>query len=62
MNCYECPHFRVQTEPAPPYDFGHAVCEKHNLITDFLSKRKLKWLRCVEGEGGENRNGLQELP
>ena len=48
MLCKDCPHFRITAEPLKDVDFGHAVCEKFNLITDFLDHRKFKRLECVE--------------
>lgn len=34
-----------------PFCGGEAVCDKHNLITDFRTKKKFETLRCVEEEG-----------
>lgn len=53
MKCCECPHFKIQYDPIGKistglWDFGRARCEKHDLIVDFASKRKLKELVCVE--------------
>lgn len=56
MLCKDCPHFRITAEPVKGVDFGHAICTKHGLITDFLNRGKFKWLKCIEppkeeGEG-----------
>lgn len=55
--CKDCEFFKIKEMPFKvggyPYDFGHAVCEKHNLITDFVTMSKFDYLSCVEGE----RNG-----
>ena len=53
MLCKECPHFEIQAEPEMPWHMGLAVCKKHNLITDFLDRRKFNRLKCVEAEEGE---------
>jgi hypothetical protein len=51
MICKDCPHFRIDYPPLKGVDFGRASCDKHNLITNFLDKRKFKSLKCVEEEG-----------
>ena len=48
MLCKDCPHFRITAEPVKNVDFGHAVCDKHDLTTVFLDRRKFKWLSCIE--------------
>lgn len=51
--CKDCEHFHIDYEPLPDhYDTGRASCKKHNLVTDFYSRRKLNKLECVE-EGDE---------
>ena len=46
--CKDCSHFGIQMEPLRGVDFGLARCDKHNLVTEFLSYRKFSWLSCVE--------------
>ena len=48
MLCKDCPFFRIKLEPVKGVDFGRAVCEKHNLITEFIDRRKFNWLECAE--------------
>ena len=48
MLCKNCPHFSIQDEPMRDVDFGHAICDKHNMVTEFLSHKKFDWLECVE--------------
>lgn len=51
--CTECEHFRIICQPMQHYEAGQAVCKKHNLITDFFSKRKLNKMTCIEKGGAE---------
>ena len=46
--CEECEYFKVLFPPMGHYDAGQAVCKKHDLIVDYLSKNKLRKLTCVE--------------
>lgn len=48
MKCKKCKHFKVVYQPMMPYDSGLAKCEKHDLVCDFTSERKLNRLTCVE--------------
>ena len=54
MKCVDCVHFHIRQEPLRdigcgiPWDFGMAECDKHNLVVDFASHRKLNKLECVE--------------
>ena len=48
MLCKECPHFRITVEPWPGVDFGHAVCDKYQLIVDFITRKKFDTLECAE--------------
>lgn len=55
MKCVECPHFRIAYEPIKAadggyWDLGLAECKKHDLVTDFTTRRKLNRLECVEDE------------
>jgi len=50
MLCKDCPHFHILYPSLKGVDFGRAKCDKHDLIVDFLGKRKFKWLSCVENE------------
>ncbi len=52
MKCVDCEHFKIKYEPYKSggvcWDFGMAECDKHNLVVDFASHRKLNKLECVE--------------
>ena len=52
MFCKQCDHFKIQCEPqiigGQCWDFGQAICQKHNLITDFKTHNKLEKLKCIE--------------
>lgn len=48
MMCKDCPHFKIDYEPIRGFEFGRASCSKHNLVVDFMSRRKLKRLTCIE--------------
>lgn len=48
MNCVECEHFKILYPPMGHYDCGRAKCEKHDLVVDYINKRKLKKLTCIE--------------
>lgn len=54
MKCKECEHFKIIEQPyryAGAYtDPGNVVCEKHDLICSFFTKKKLDELECVEKE------------
>ena len=54
MLCKDCPHFRITDWPIKGVDFGHAVCDKYDLVTDFLDRRKFRWLECIEQGDSEN--------
>ena len=54
MRCKDCPHFRVTADPVKGVDFGHAVCDKYGLVTDFLDRRKFSRLVCIEQKGVED--------
>ncbi len=53
MLCKDCPHFHIQCEYKNVYEWGIAVCDKHNLITDFRTKKKFETLSCIEEQEGE---------
>lgn len=50
MLCKDCEHFQILCEPMKDVDFGHAVCNKYHLTTDFLSHKKFEWLSCIEDD------------
>ena len=62
MRCKDCPHFKIMYNPIKHgteiWDMGKAKCEKHDLIVDFINKRKLNKLECVEET--EGLDGKQE--
>lgn len=51
MRCIECPHFQIEYDPWKGIDFGKATCKKHDLVIDYISKRQLRRLECVEMKG-----------
>ena len=61
MRCVDCPHFCIQCLPIRGkirgvsgfWDLGHARCNKHNLVVDFASKKKLEKLTCVKEDKDE---------
>jgi hypothetical protein len=57
MLCKDCPHFKITMEPILGVDFGRAECKKHNIVTEFLDRRKFKWLSCVEKERKTDTDG-----
>jgi hypothetical protein len=48
--CKNCPYFHIRLEYKNKYEWGLAECTKHNLVTDFRSKKKFETLSCVESE------------
>ena len=48
--CVDCESFHVAYYPIKDWDWGRAVCEKHDLVADFPSSGKLAKLKCVEKE------------
>ena len=53
MKCVECPDFKILYNPIKGWDPGRAHCQKHDLIKDFMSKRELSRLVCVEESYGK---------
>lgn len=58
MKCIDCPEFRIAYNPLKVgrdvYDSGLAICGKHNLELEFISRKKLNTLDCVEGKKAED--------
>lgn len=52
-HCKDCEYFKIKYEPNGHYDSGQAVCKKHDMVVDYISKRTLNNLTCVEEEGAE---------
>ena len=52
MTCDECKYFKIVQEPLRTtgtlWDMGRAVCNKHNLITDFADHPKFERLDTCE--------------
>lgn len=52
MTCDKCKHFNILYEPLRTenklWDMGRAICNKHNLITDFSNHGKFKRLDTCE--------------
>lgn len=47
--CKDCPHFHIDFEPLRGgFDLGRASCDKYNLVTDFVNRRKFNTLECVK--------------
>lgn len=59
MKCEKCKHFRVIYEPIKHFDSGRAVCDKHNLIKDFMTHKELKRLECMEDAVAALKGGEQ---
>ena len=64
MLCKDCKHFKIEYEPYKSggvcWDTGLAKCEKHDLVTDFITHKKFESLECVE-EQHEQETGLSAL-
>ena len=55
MKCKDCRFFQIVQPPMMPFDSGVAKCDKHNLVVNFASNRKINLLECVEkNSGGQN--------
>ena len=52
--CKDCEHFKIIQQPlivgGECWDFGKAICSKHNLETDFRNQSKFKTLECIDKE------------
>jgi hypothetical protein len=52
--CKYCEHFRIDYEPyryiGAHTEPGQASCSKHNLVVNFVTKKKIETLSCVEKE------------
>ena len=57
MNCVKCPHFLIRQEPIKSYEPGLATCQKHHLVVEYVSRRSLNKLVCVEQE--KNREATE---
>ena len=57
MTCENCEHFKILYEPLRTkgtlWDLGRAVCQKHNLVTDFFNHGKFKKLKCPDNFGAD---------
>jgi len=51
--CVGCPYFEIRMEPLKGVDFGLAICKKYDLACDWITKRQLERLECIE----EDENG-----
>lgn len=58
--CKDCPYFHIRSEYKNPYEWGEAVCDKYDLITDFRSKKKFQTLECIVIDGGRKGVGEKE--
>lgn len=52
--CKDCEYFHIREEYQNEYEWGLAECKKHNLVTDFRSKKKFETLTCIEEIGESN--------
>lgn len=48
--CIDCEHFKIDFPPIKNFDSGQARCEKYDLVVDYMSKRTLNNLECVEDD------------
>jgi len=52
--CKDCEYFEIIQKAhvinGECWDFGTAICKKHNLETDFRNQGKFKKLKCIEEE------------
>ena len=50
--CKDCEYFEIIQQPlivgGECWDFGTAICSKHNLETDFRNQSKFKTLECID--------------
>lgn len=46
--CKDCPHFHIECEYKSPSEWGIATCDKHDLVTDFRTKKKFETLSCIK--------------
>ena len=62
--CKDCEHFKILYEPIRTngriWDFGRAICDKHDLITDFANHKKFDHLYCQESEVDMSEFELKE--
>lgn len=56
MLCKDCVHFKIEYEPyrsgGVMWDTGLARCEKHDMVTDFITHKKFETMKCVEEKAG----------
>ena len=52
MKCKDCEYFHIDYEPyryiGSHTELGQASCTKHNLVTNYASKKKFETLCCIE--------------
>lgn len=61
MKCVECESFRILYEPIKGYDSGLAKCDKHDMVAEFTSRRKLNRLVCVEDGGCQGEHDADRM-
>lgn len=55
MKCKDCPYFHIRQRPIKGWDMGLAERQKHGLVVDFVTMRKVNGLECVEGNGEDRQ-------
>ena len=50
QKCTDCQHFEIISRPMGNWDYGLAVCNKHEIAVDFRTMQKVNTLVCVEEE------------
>lgn len=53
-NCKDCEHFYIISKPMEHFEAGQVGCNKHNLITEYVSIQKINNLTCIEEGSEEN--------
>mgnify|MGYP003303407580 CR=1 FL=1 len=54
MKCKSCPYFHIRQRPIKGFDLGLAECQKHHLVVDYQSMRKVNTLECVEDKNEDH--------
>ena len=58
MRCVDCEHFEIICDPVKTkvpraiWELGQCICKKHKLVNEWLSKRTINRLTCVEDKEG----------
>ena len=52
--CKGCEHFKIISNPAPPWNPGYARCMKHDLIYEYPRRINYKYLHCPDDENSDH--------